>query len=337
VEKARHGRLRLLVFGAGASIDGAGPGRPPLTASLPDELVKFAPSSWGNLAPERIGAFRADFEAAMADTLARAAGPGPTFKMSFPLQGDALQWSVLQWDLAAFFFQFELVPDSLYERLVARVRRAQAFDRIAVATLNYDKLLCEATNRNGVRVHLGSEVQSDRLRLCLPHGASYIASTANVANDPRGLLLRPGAPGQALELVGGGPIFQLETRDVVVLATQDKFDAKRSASSAYPPIMSYIEPTKFSATGGSFIWRHRSVFASWAAAADRIVLVGIDVRSDDRHIWEPLAAAPGEILYVAPSASRFTEWSQRLGRRDPDALPARWIDAFDAVCAFLDV
>lgn len=328
--------MDLVIFGAGASLGAAlGDAQPPLVRDLLPALKEFAPKSWGALSAEQEQAFLDDFETGMSLILQAAHGEGPTFKWVFPLEGGQLQWSELQWDLAAFFFRFEHLPGSLYERFLRRIKDAGALPRVCFATLNYERLLGLAANALNTRCHVGRDGRPEDVRLCLPHGASFIAPAAKLSNTSKGLQL--GGKG-TIELAGLGPIMQLNTSQVQFLRTAADFEESRKDDSLYPPVMSYIEPEKFAASGGGFIARQRSILQEWIAAADRIVLVGVRVHPGDRHFWEPLARASGRILYVAPSAGEFTAWAASVGRQgDPAPLAMTWSEAFDPICEYLEI
>jgi len=68
------------------------------------------------------------------------------------------------------------------------------------------------------------------------------------------------------------------------------FEVHRLIVDAYaiPPVMSYFEPQKTTSAGRSFIEGQHTIWAQLVSQAEVVGVVGIRVREQDIHIWEPL-------------------------------------------------
>ena len=141
--------MHVVLFGAGASHGSETSGKvPPLGRSLFDELVDFAPATWGALSSHWSDQFRDDFEKAMASYIESDAFGAP-----------------LQWDMAEYFYsQFSATKDNTYLALIQAV--ASKIDQCFFATLNYDLLLFQARKLAGI--------PSENLKVCLPHGSACL-------------------------------------------------------------------------------------------------------------------------------------------------------------------
>jgi hypothetical protein len=145
--------VRVVLFGAGASFgsEQAAP-VPPLGTQLFDELVRFAPATWGALPDPWPGRFRGNFEPAMAAFINNG-GFGAPF----------------QWDMATYFYtQFRATPSSAYVKLLRAL--AHTIDQYLFVTLNYELLLFQARALAGI--------STEQLAVCLPHGSSCICCSS---------------------------------------------------------------------------------------------------------------------------------------------------------------
>ena len=98
--------MKLVLFGAGASVDAGLGASPPLTSSLFSELKIFAPHSWGTLTEEEQQLFQDDyFEKGMEELLGAPLNlnNGDVFELKFPLSPRKQLLCDLQWDMAIFF------------------------------------------------------------------------------------------------------------------------------------------------------------------------------------------------------------------------------------------
>jgi len=141
--------MRVVFFGAGASHGSESTAKvPPPGAKLFDELIQFAPTTWGTLQTNWSSQFRSDFEIAMASFIQSGAFGAP-----------------LQWDMAEYFFsQFSATKSSVYAALIEAL--SSNIDRYLFVTINYELLLFQARAIAGV--------SKDKFLVCLPHGNSCL-------------------------------------------------------------------------------------------------------------------------------------------------------------------
>lgn len=141
--------MRVVIFGAGASYGSESTAKvPPLGAKLFDELIQFAPTTWGTLPPNWSSQFRSDFEPAMASFIQSGGFGAP-----------------LQWDMAEYFFsQFSATKSSVYIALIKAL--SSNIDHYFFATINYDLMLFQARAMAGVATEM--------FQVCLPHGNSCL-------------------------------------------------------------------------------------------------------------------------------------------------------------------
>jgi hypothetical protein len=99
--------------------------------------------------------------------------------------------------------------------------------------------------------------------------------------------------------------------------------------------MCYFEPEKSVCTGRAFIEQQRSLFEQAVREAKTVILIGIQVRMRDEHIWNPLAATNAKLVYCSPDIDAFAKWScaKRFGAQDV-TLKGTFAERFDQVCKY---
>lgn len=304
----RHGNSRqrvmsnLILFGAGASFGSdVGTRVPPLGAGLFDALRKFNPEGWGAVADNLASQFRADFEHGMR-----------AFADARPTDVDVLQRA-----MAAYFFQFEPSPSSLYIRLANRIRASDWNG--AVASLNYERLL-ELSLRNAALnvVFPGAPSSNGGIELCLPHGCCHFFINVQIR---KGIVL-------------GSPRLKVDSNDRAEAISDPSQFQKRICQDQLPPVMCYFQPEKQTRSGPRFIKGQRDRLAALVRQASTVAIIGVKVRPHDAHIWDPLRITSARIIYCAGknSGDEFRSWSNAAGRQQDELLPAHWANAFDDVC-----
>ena len=297
----------LLLFGAGASIGSERRGGPPLGSSLFDALVKFNPPGWGAVKSGFGLAFTKDFEAGMA----KLATENPH---ALPL---------LQRAMAAYFFNFQPTAESVYLRLAVRLRASKWPG--ALATLNYERLLELSLGQAHIRPVVGQASSPPlTVELILPHGCCHL-----FCDGARGISGAVSFAGAAVQT--DGPIS--------VLADPCQFQTRVNGD-AFPPVMSYFEPSKQTTAGASFIRSQRARFEAIVGAAGAIAIVGVRVRPGDAHIWAPLAKTHAPILYCAgkDAATEYQAWHDSQRAHASDVVLTEYFEpSLDAICAHVGI
>lgn len=302
---------QLLLLGAGASYGSESDKSlvPPLSANLFHELERFEPALWKIISKDVADQFVRDFEQgwlALAEKM-----PGAQ--------------THAQRSMAGFFFRFGPTKDSLYRKLARRIEKAKWSG--ALATLNYERMLPLALHTSGVPTFCGPRPQSfTGIELCLPHGACHIFCDSAIGNAA------------AVTMDGRA----VNTNGPVVAVDEPREFWLRIRTQAFPPVMSYFEPSKFTTSGANFIQEQRSRLQELIADADKIAMVGIAVRDQDAHIWSSLASATAPIYYCSGKSSKaaFEAWAakNRSAKSVVDVISEKyWNDDFDSICNHLDL
>jgi hypothetical protein len=297
----------LLFLGAGASYGSETDKSlvPPLTSDLFDQLLQFDGNVWGQVPDEIAKVYRNDFEAGML---------GLAAKMPHALP-------VMQRSMGAFFFRFAPTPSSQYIRLANKMKSCSWNG--AIATLNYERMLLLALNNQGCAPICGSAV-AKQIEVCLPHGCCNL-----FCESVRGLASAVSMAG--MNVTTNGPVICVDHPDAFW---------PRIRNDAFPPVMSYFEPSKFTTSGADFIEAQRRRLAELIASAKSIAVVGIQVREQDSHIWSALGSTDARIYYCSGTrgAQAFKEWHLRArsSKTDRDSISAGYWDTdFDAISDFI--
>jgi hypothetical protein len=294
----------ILLFGAGASHGSNTHGTPPLGNKLFVELCRFNPGGWGSLPQNVAGGFNEDFERGMSAVPRHAL-------------------TVLQCAMAAYFFKFIPQGDSLYMRLAERIA-SKNWDG-AVCTLNYERLLEISLTATGVQPFVGQPQGTRRaVELCLPHGCCHL-----FCESVKGLA-------SAITMDG----FAVETNGPIAVVSDPEQHRQRVLNDAFPPVMSYFEPSKRTTTGASFIDSQRTRWRELSAGASTIVVVGTQVRCHDRHIWDAIAASPATVVYCSGpvAAAEFKQWAiTARGQKRNVVLDGYFQTDFAMICTAADL
>lgn len=298
---------KIIIFGAGASHGSDSSDLvPPLGENLLDQLARFNPPGWGKIPQEQFGLFQKDFEEGMRE-----------FGLKYPHALPPLQRA-----MAAFFFNFIPTTGSLYIKLAQRIKNKN-WEGV-LATFNYERLLELSLSYAQIRPVINKEPDSQsEIELVLPHGCCHLFCEA----------VRGSASGISFSGFGvstDGPIR--------VIPNSQEFQ-QRIVSDAFPPVMSYFEPSKRTTSGVSFIKNQRERFANLVKQADKIGIVGLRVREHDLHIWEPVANSSAKIIYLsgASAGEEFRTWAIKNNKEDYTILPYYFNDGFEDFCSSLDL
>ncbi len=293
----------LFFFGAGASYGSEKDitSTPALGVDLFQALRARFPLTWGKLDLKFGDHFRKDFENGM--NLVLAQNPQEVFG--------------LQRDMAHYFFDFAPSPDNLYIRIIERL----GIKNISFASLNYDRLLEESILSLGFSPKYNLETKTKKeINLCLPHGCSNL------------FLMDIDIPPGLLETTCVDDVF--DSSDIKAIRDREEFRSELR-SRALPPIMACFNPKKDAPVGKLFLEAQKERFKQMVRSAELIVIVGIQVREHDDHIWTPLERTSAKIIYCSGEngAKLFKKWRDKSRAEKKDLiLPGYFADHFEEIC-----
>ncbi len=286
----------IIIFGAGASFGSDTSNTPPLGSDLFSALQQFNPDGWGKIDGELADSFQSDFEGAMTSVNPHALPP-------------------LQRAMAAYFFRFQPTQNSLYYKL-ARLLSQKTWNG-AFVTLNYERLLEISLSAAGIQPFIGNATNhTNPIELCIPHGACHIFCQA-VRGSAQGISF------SGPNVTTNGP--------VEVIANPQNFQ-DRITTDAFPPVMSYFEPSKRTTSGANFIESQRKRYDDLVNNAEKIVIIGLRVRGHDKHIWEPLSKTKANLIYCSGNTAgeEFKEWRNQKRSEKGDKILTQYFDeSFD--------
>jgi len=321
--------MKLVLFGAGASVGAGLQTDPPLLSNLLKELKVFAPLSWGRLTSKEQGFFENNFEEGMERLLGCQIDTkkGERFQLKFPLEPRQVFLCDLQWDMAEYFFGFVLKSDSHYEELLTHSQ--QAGGKVEYSTLNYDTLLIQAVNR------ILANLPNIRFSVSFPHGNSAIFCEACL--DVDGRITAP--PGHAVEFNPTIYGFMQSNGPIRFIGDLAELRRLRQQGSLFPPVICHINPSKYVTSGANFIDEQQEKLRRQIRQAEKIVIIGMRVNDNDDHIWAPLRLTSGHILYIsgASSGQEFEHWRVKHSRKCDRAILTYWDQAKDDVYDFLSI
>ncbi|NGX32748.1 MAG: hypothetical protein K1060chlam4_00799 [Candidatus Anoxychlamydiales bacterium] len=317
--------MKLVLFGAGASI-GAGLQRsPPLLSNLLKELKIFAPNSWGNLTKDEENFFKKNFEDGMERLLNLK--KEKFFKLTFPIQPRLKFLCDLQWDMAIYFFCFVIKINSLYEEILSHSQKAGG--TVEYSTLNYDNLLIQAVNR------VSNLMSKSKFSVSFPHGNSAFFCKASI--DAEGKVTAPqGEPTEFYPTTSG---FLQSSGPIELIGDFKKLQERRNQHPLFPPIISHINPDKYVTSGINFIEEQQTKLWQQINKAERIVIIGMSINNNDDHIWQPLRHTKAQILYISgkKSGNQFECWKVKNKRKNDRTILSHWDSAKNDVYDFLSI
>lgn len=294
----------LIIFGAGASFGSDTTGTPPRGNDLFEALQEFNPDGWGTINGELASSFKTDFEAAMPTVNSHALPP-------------------LQRAMAAYFFRFQPTTNNLYYKLAKQVAE-KGWDGSFV-TLNYERLLEISLSAAGLQPFIGNAPNHTKpIELCLPHGACHIFCQA-VRGTAQGISF------SGPNVTTNGP--------VEIIANPQDFQ-NRITTDAFPPVMSYFEPSKRTTSGANFIENQRNRYNDLVSNAEKIVIIGLRVREHDTHIWEPLSKTKSMLIYCSGNTAgeEFRKWrNKKRNGKENKILTQYFKESFDEVIRELEL
>ena len=264
------------MFGAGASAYSQELGPcPPLGDGLFDELCKVGPT-WDALPEEDKRRFRST-----------AGG----FEKAMELVRDKHDQNMKRMltEIGLYFSSFRLFKDNVYLKFVECILKhiKNKEDNIYLSTLNYDYLL-----------NLAIEIHWDIYFVPQLHGSPLYAPQTNLHD---------------VDLFGAK--VHLESR-VQGILPGDAYEYwnKQLTINGVAPVIALYAPSKPVLYSPSFIQKLQLAWAEGLVACDRIFLIGLRCSSHDIHLWQPIARAPGRVIFVNPShrdCEEFSRWASR--------------------------
>ncbi len=273
----------VILFGAGASYGAERFGMPPLGKALFESLRQFDPNGWGQIQEPLASKFCSDFERGMV-----ALSSSNPFLLP-----------VLQRSMAAFFFRFIPTAENLYIKLAKRIQASNW--RGSLATLNYERLLEISFIHVGLQPVLNAVASNNGdIELCMPHGCCHLFCES-VKADALGVSF------SGMNVSTNGPVVSINNHTQFL---------HRIQTDAFPPVMSYFEPTKRTTSGANLIDDQRKRWRQLSASATTIAIVGVHPRMHDSHIWEPLSSTSAQLIYCGGPAGEiaFDSWRHSVGR-----------------------
>ena len=287
----------LMIFGAGASTGSDTFGTPPLGKGLLSALQQFDPHVWNQIPSNLISQLTNDFEKGMEEIS----------------NNHSTALAPLQRSMARYFFQFSPSENNLYIKLATKIIDKN-WDG-AFATLNYERLLEKSMLSNNIAISVGSSTDS-QIEICFPHGGCHFFCSVK----------------------GSGNIqfFGNTQTDGNVEAVSNHFQfTQRIQNDSLPPVMSYFIPSKYTLSCANFITQQRSRLNDLILNSETIILICIQVRTYDAHIWNSLSKTNAKLIYCSGSSGKiFKEWSKnnRKNSKNDIILDSYWNSNFDTIC-----
>ncbi len=255
----------VVVFGAGASFGSDNVRTPPLANNLFEEIVKYDPHGWGNISVKYKPIFNDDFEAGM-DTIAK----------DYPNKVARLQKG-----MAGYFFNFVPLDGNMYHAF-AKIIKKNNWDG-ALVSLNYERLLDQSLLGAGISPVMGIP-SLNQIEINLPHGCCNIFCEGNYM------------PESAINTLNGLNVISTGTPKLV----DDPIEFKaKLTQEALPPVMSYFHPEKHTTACVNMINLQRYRFQDLIKNAEKLIVVGVAIRENDKHIWEPISKTNAHFYYCS--------------------------------------
>ena len=318
---------KLIILGAGASFGSESNNVPPLSNFLFNKLVEVGPNSWGQIDRNLALVFQNDFEKGMKEVATKY--PDLLIK--------------IQKSMAAFFVTFQPTSRSLYIKLAQKIKEAK-WDG-SVATLNYDRLLQISLMVTGLKQKFDHGVFPE-IQVCYPHGCCNffcegVTATNGVGVTENAIVFN----NDGMVNFGNGGSINFGSNGVTTSGKSIKIinsppDFYEEITKAFPPVMSYFIPSKFTTSCKNFIENERNRFSRLIANADNIAIIGIKLRKEDKHIWNSLSQASARIIYCSGSEGRrYLNWAKgnRPNYHADLILNGYWDENFDEICSILEL
>lgn len=290
----------LFVFGAGASCDA-------------DEIAKNPPL--GNKLFDELVNFDSHHWGNIKPHVAEV------FKSDFEMGSQCLtidqktEIVELHKSMARYFFGFEPSTSNLYSTLIKRIKNSNSSNFFGFSTLNYERFLELTMMMNEVSYPIS-----------YPHGCCH--------------LIRPGVFIYANEINLGDFAPNVICGGAVVPVHDSQYFCQYLEQKA-PPVMSVFEPRKNPVLGGGdFLESQRQLFRNQCETADIIIVIGIQYREHDTHVWDSLARTNGKVVYCSgySAIKGFVEWQKKQKKKIKRKIFKGYFrDEFEKICKIAGV
>lgn len=170
------------------------------------------------------------------------------------------------------------------------------------ASLNYDMMLEDAANILGLNYHYNVQGGVESVRVLKPHGS---------------LNFWPDVPASMFVNCGfGGKGAVLDT--TVTALTKARAIRRCTAETSLSPSISMYAKGKRVTICPAFVSRQQAFFTQACKSASRIIILGVKVIPEDRHIWEAIGNSPADIYYFGNEADEvlLRNWADNADRKN---------------------
>ena len=295
----------LILFGAGASAYCGErtimPYNPPLGKDLFIDLEKEI-SELSKLPQNIKDVFKNDFEKGMELFMKHNFNEAPIDLMK---------------KIGRYFLKFhpEYIYRNYYFLLLDNLIKMNK--KVVFASLNYEMILEEvaikyigikkiAYNHKSFLPHL-----KDCISIIKPHGsANFIPENKN-----NFVIKKPDFTGTVC--MDSSEHIKPFARDDAKKLLSDDINIYQS-----PAISCYMlgKPTYFS---GAYVNKQRKLFKQAVSSAGRIIIIGVKLNEEDKHIWQPIAETKAIVGYVEPCPDDIIKWTKNNRRRKKNFILER--------------
>ncbi|NLT37296.1 MAG: hypothetical protein GXX95_03945 [Methanomassiliicoccus sp.] len=278
--KTKKGQV-VIVFGAGASygVSSCTPRNPPLSTTLFLEMTKDFPVTWGVLPPYLKDVFN--------DTVPGSFERGMGLMLTEARESDKWNLKTYQKDLGQYFAGFRLgIGDDYsdpYTWFVKEFRSLLESGIITIGSLNYDCLLDEAIQKQGLKI--AYKPGANGVKLDKIHGSCNFLPSIKLAS---------------LEHYANKIIvpFEVESLDGLV----DKIK-----NSQIQPAMRFFTKDKDNLTCSAELDAILFEFQSLVNDANLVIIIGVKPNPDDKHIWDHIMNTKAKVVLISPD-DKCGEW-----------------------------
>lgn len=196
--------------------------------------------------------------------------------------------------------------DNGYRRMLAGLRHK--LPRLCFSSLNYDLLFDRIVNGVGLDAIYDGPPGRNMAAILKPHGAANLLPDLGF-NEMHNV-----------SMVGGEVYFEGLQINVADSARAIAAWCDDGRNEVLAPVMSVYAAGKRTPYNGGWTLNQRRMWGNIVRDARRVVVIGVKLVEADTHLWVPLAANQGAVMYINPSADdqdSFRDWSRRERHHAP--------------------